>query len=218
MSGSRWEAVLFDLDGTLADTVELILRCYRHTMRTHLGQSPPDEAWLRTMGTPLTEQFKEFARSHDEALAMLETYVTYQRSVHDDYVRPYPGVVEVAEGLASDGVPMAVVTSKRREMAVRTVERCGLRDCFEVLVCADDVDRPKPHPDPVLMALRELGSPDPGRVVFVGDSPFDLRAGREAAVRTAAALWGPFSREALGAEEPDFVLASVGELPALVRE
>lgn len=215
MSGRPWQAILFDLDGTLADTVELILRCYRHTMRTHLGQAPPDEAWLRTLGTPLREQFKDFARSGEEAAAMFETYVSYQRTVHDEHVRAYPGVVEAVEGLAAEGLSMAVVTSKRRDMAVRTLESCGLSGHFRLLVCADDVERPKPHPDPVRMALEGLGSPEPGEVLFVGDSPFDLRAGRGAGVRTAGALWGPFRREDLEAEEPDFLLGSVEEVASV---
>lgn len=217
MSAGELRAVLFDLDGTLADTVELILRCYRHTMRTHLGESPPDAAWLRTLGTPLREQFKDFARSADEAVAMLTTYVGYQRTVHDQWVRPYPGVVEMVEELASAGVPMAVVTSKQREMALRTVACCGLGGRFRTLVCADDVERAKPHPDPVWRALEGLDSPEPGRVLFVGDSPFDLRAGREAGVRTAAALWGPFPRGLLEAERPDFYVAGAEEVPGLVR-
>lgn len=216
MTENAWQGVLFDLDGTLADTVELILHCYRHTMRAHLGKTLPDEDWLRTMGTPLREQFKDFARSPEEAGRMVDTYVSHQRTVHDEYVRAYPGVPELVEGLASAGVPMAVVTSKRREMAIRTVERCGLDGRFRLLVCADDVERPKPHPDPVRMALEGLDSPDPGSVLFVGDSPFDLRAGRDAGVRTAGVLWGPFAREVLQTEQPDWLLGSVEELSSLL--
>jgi pyrophosphatase PpaX len=208
-----WAAVLFDLDGTLADTVELILRCYRHTMRTHLGRELPDERWLATMGTPLRVQLRDFAQDDDEAALMLDTYVTYQRGIHDQLVRPFPGAVETARGLKERGTPVAVVTSKRREMALRTLDRCGLADEYDALVTADDVIRGKPDPEPVRMALDRLGVRDDApRALMVGDSPWDLRAGRAAGTRTAAALWGPYERSTLEAEAPDFLLEELEEV------
>jgi pyrophosphatase PpaX len=205
-----WDAVLFDLDGTLADTVELILRSYRYTMEEHLGTAPPDSRWLATIGRPLRDSLQAFARTPDEAAAMMETYVGFQREHHDGLVAPYAGVVGMLDTLRRRGVAMGVVTSKRREMALRTLRRCGVLEHFQVVVTADEVVYGKPHPEPVLRALDLLGLPGPAnsdrgpgpRVVFVGDSPFDIRAGRGAGVSTAAALWGPFSRDALEAELP----------------
>lgn len=211
----RWEAVLFDLDGTLADTVELILRCYRHTMVTHLGEAPPDEAWLATIGTPLRDQLRDFARSDEEAEAMLETYSAFQVTVHDEMVSAFPGAREVVDALAGAGVPVGIVTSKRRAMAVRTLEACRLDGPMQVVVTADDVARGKPHPEPVHRALGALGVPPGPGVLFLGDSPWDIRAGKEAGTRTAAALWGPYSREALVAEAPDFLLREIGGLPGV---
>jgi len=209
-----WRAVLFDLDGTLADTVQLILRCYRHTMRTHLGEELPDARWLARLGTPLRDQLREFARDAEEAARMLETYVTFQNGLHDEVVRAYPGAVETVQALGGNGTALAVVTSKHRGIAQRTVERCGLGDRFDLLVGADDVTRGKPDPEPVLLALKRLGlSEHQGSdVLFVGDSPYDMRAGRAAGTRTAAALWGPYSREVLEAEEPDYWLEDFSDL------
>lgn len=211
-----WGAVLFDLDGTLADTVELILRCYRHTMEVHLGAPLPDERWLAGIGTPLMAQLREFARDAEEAIAMAETYSAFQKTIHDDMVTPFPGAVEMVDELRRRGVGIAVVTSKRREMAGRTLARCGLGKAYEVLVAADDVDRAKPDPEPVLRALDELGlSGRPERALFVGDSPFDLRAGKAAGTRTAAALWGPFRHDVLEAEGADYYLRAPGDVLAL---
>lgn len=211
-----WRGAFFDLDGTLADTVPLILRCYRHTMRAHLGEAPPDERWLRTIGTPLRDQLLDFARDPAEADAMLETYVTFQRTVHDDMVRPYDGARHVMEAMAGRGSAVAVVTSKRREMALRTLARCGLDDVVDLLVAADDVRRGKPDPEPVRQALDRLGlDAEPGRVLFVGDSPFDIRAGRAAGVRTVGALWGPFPRRVLERERPDHLVAGLEDVVKL---
>ncbi len=212
-ANGTWAAVLFDLDGTLADTVELILRCYRHTMEVHLGAPLPDERWLAGIGTPLAAQLREFARDAEEAAAMAETYATFQKTIHDQMVAPFPGAVEMVEELRHGGVAVGVVTSKRREMARRTLARCGFDGAYDVLVAADDVERAKPDPEPVLRALDQLGlTAAAKRTLFVGDSPFDLRSGRAAGTRTAAALWGPFRHEVLVAEAADYYVNAPGEV------
>jgi pyrophosphatase PpaX len=208
--------VLFDLDGTLADTVELIVRCYRHTMTVHLGEAPPDERWLAGIGMPLRDQLKGFARDPDEVGRMAETYAAFQRTIHDGMVAPYPGAVEVVGALRGQGVPVGIVTSKRHGMAERTLERCGFGGMYDVLVGADDVARGKPDPEPVLLALHRLDLVDAAaRVLFVGDSPYDMRAGRAAGSRTAGVLWGPFRRDVLQAEQPDYLVSAPGDLLAL---
>ena len=207
-----WAGVMFDLDGTLADTVGLILASFRHTMEVHRGKALSDDHWLATIGTPLHNQMSTFARDERELRAMVETYAEYQRARHDQVVKPFPGARDVLDLLRERGSGLAVVTSKRDRIARRTLEVCGLLDVVDVLVTADDVGRGKPDPEPVLLALEGLGLQSRGReVVFVGDSPFDLRAGLAGGTRTAAALWGPIARAVLEAERPDFYLASLWE-------
>ena len=210
-----WASVLFDLDGTLADTVGLILSCYRHTMRTHLGEAPPDEEWIRGMGTPLRVQLAAFARSPEEVDAMAHTYVTLQKQIHDEMVGAYAGVPELLAALETAAVPMALVTSRRIEMTRRTLAHCGFTRHFQVIVTPDEVTNPKPDAEPVLLALEQLGSPPPRRTLFVGDSPHDIEAGRAAGVRTVAALWGPFPRAIVLAAAPDYALDQPLDLLAL---
>lgn len=126
--GRPWAGVLFDLDGTLADTIELILISFRHTMKTHLGRDLPDAHFLEGIGTPLPVQLRGFARSETEHEAMLDTYVTYQRSIHDTMVRPFPGVTAVLRALRRDGTPVGIVTSKGARIARRTMRVCGIGD------------------------------------------------------------------------------------------
>jgi len=198
-------AVLYDFDGTLADSTELIMRCYRHTMATHLGECPPDEAWLAGFGTPLETQIARFARDAREHDAMLATYREHQNEHHDVLLRPFPGAVETVAELKRRGLALAVVTSKHRRATLRGMDLCGITDLFDVLITPEDVENAKPHPEPVHLALTRLGVA-PAEALFVGDSPHDMVAAREAGTRTAAALWGPFPREALLAEHPDHLL------------
>ena len=207
-----WDGLLFDLDGTLADSIALILRCYRHTMLVHLGYEPPDEMWRRGIGIPLDAQLAGFARTEGERVAMRETYRAFQHTIHDRLVHPFPGVIDGLDAFSRRGLPMAVVTSKGREMAERTMRVCGLDGRINVVVTADDVSRGKPDPEPVLQALDRIGARDPQRVLFLGDAPMDVEAGRTAGVRTAAAAWGAFSTEALVLARPDYLFRAFGEV------
>lgn len=211
-----WSGVLFDLDGTLADTVELILMSFRHTMEAHLGEAPPEDRFLASIGQPLPVQLGDFARDEAERLSMLETYVAFQSGIHDEMVRPFPGAIEVLDSLRAGGVPVGIVTSKGHRIGRRTLEVCGLADRIDYVIFGDQVTRGKPDPEPVLRAMGDLGiDASPGSVVFVGDSPHDLRAGRLAGTRTAAVGWGPLDRRVLEAEAPDYFLDRMEDILGL---
>ncbi len=212
----NWRGVLFDLDGTLADTLDLILQSFRHTMRQHLGTEPATDAFLASMGKPLPIQLYDYARSETERLAMRDTYVAYQRSIHDEMVTSFPGAVSTLRALRKQGTRVGVVTSKGHRIGRRTLEVCGLSEEVEYVVFGDQVKRAKPHPEPVLKALEALDlSGDPGSVLFVGDSPHDVRAGRSAGTRTAAVGWAPIDRRVLEAEQPDFFVHQLKDVLAV---
>jgi pyrophosphatase PpaX len=207
--------VLYDFDGTLADTTELVMHCYRRTMATHLGEVPPDEQWLRGFGTPLEVQMAHFARSAAQAAAMVATYRSLQEEHAPRYLVPFPGAMETVDALKAAGFPLAIVTSRHRESTLRAMDLCGLTRHFDLIVSPEDVGNPKPHPEPVLFALERLGV-EAREALFVGDSPHDIAAGREAGTRTAGALWGPFPREALEAARPDHLLSAQAEVLGVV--
>ena len=193
---------LFDLDGTLIDTTELIMSSFRHTMQTHLDRVPPEAEWRAGFGTPLRPQLARYAEGNTELDALIVTYREYQWANHDRLVSSFPGVPEVLVELADRGAQLGVVTSKNRTGALHGLRHCGLDEFFEVLVSADDVTKHKPDPTPVVAALVRLETPSEG-AVFIGDSPFDCMAGRAAGVSTAAALWGAFDRDTLEPQMPD---------------
>jgi pyrophosphatase PpaX len=208
---------LFDLDGTLIDSIELILRSYRHTMRLHRGREPSDDVWMQGLGTPLWVQFRHFTEDPAEIDAMVATYRAYNLAHHDELVRPYAGVVEAVLALRDHGKTLGLVTSKMRSGAVRGLRVAGLEDAFQVIVGADEVTHPKPHAEPVLTALERLGAPASG-TVFIGDSRHDIECGQAAGVKTAAVLWGPFDRAHLEDLRPDYWLETPADLTLLAPD
>lgn len=207
--------ILFDLDGTLIDSVRLILDSYHHTMRSHGFPPRTDADWLSGLGTPLSVQLAEWMDEPVTLQALIATYREYNLAHHDRMVTVYPGVVEAVAVIRAAGVRTGLVTSKNRNGALRGLGLAGLEHMMDVLVCADEVTNPKPHPEPVEKAVRMLGG-DARETIYVGDSIHDMHSGRGAGVRTAAALWGPFGRSHLVGAAPDFWLESPSELPSLL--
>jgi pyrophosphatase PpaX len=205
---------LFDLDGTLLDSIDLILESFHHTSRVHLGGELPDEYWLAGVGTPLRTALSKVASSEEELDAMFETYRAFNLEHHDEMAKPYPGVVEMVRELHREGAKLALVTSKLSTGASRGLRLLELEEELVVRVCADDVVNGKPHPEPVLKALAALDA-SPREAMFIGDSDHDIEAGRAAGVQTVAVTWGPFAREKLEAASPSHWIDSPGEVFAL---
>jgi pyrophosphatase PpaX len=202
---------LFDLDGTLLDSIALILESFHHTTRIHLHRELSDAHWLAGVGTPLRDQLGPLARSETERDAMLATYVAYNLEHHDTMAKPFPDIVDVVKALHRRGTNLALVTSKMSRGASRGLQLLGLEKELPIRICADDVLRGKPDPEPVYKALAALGA-SPEGAVLVGDSPHDIEAGRAAGVATAAVAWGPLSRETLEAAAPDFWIERPAQL------
>ena len=208
-------AVLFDLDGTLVDTVPFILAAVRHAFEGY-GRCPTDAEWIAGIGTPLRTQLASFARAPEDVQPLFDRYRAYWLEHHDRETRCFPGALEAVEALSRDGHPIGIVTAKIEQGAHRTLLHTGLSRFVRTVVGADSCANAKPHPEPVLLALTRLGYP-PSEAVLIGDSPHDVAAGKAAGAVAVAALWGACGRDALAAAGADRFLADVSEVPALVR-
>ncbi|HQR17268.1 MAG TPA: HAD-IA family hydrolase [Gemmatimonadales bacterium] len=209
------QTVLFDLDGTLIDSIQLIIDSYHHTLEVHGIPARTDQEWLDGIGTPLRVQFAEWAHDEERMEAMIATYREYNIFHHDSRVKVYPGVVEMVKAVRAAGCRTGLVTSKNRVGAFRGLRVAGLEETMDVVIGADDVVHPKPHREPVDRAVAHLGA-DPATTVYVGDSVHDMHSGRGAGVRTAAVLWGPFGRGELEPAAPDYWLEHPRELVNLL--
>ena len=210
-----FDPILFDLDGTVVDTVELIVESFRYATRTVLGDVLPDEHFIAGVGRPLREQMERL--SEDHAQELYDVYREYNHRRHDELIRGYDGISDVLEGLRAAGRRTGIVTSKSRDTTQMAFRAVGLEEHFDVVVTATDTTEHKPSPVPLLLGLRLLEAEADG-ALYIGDSPFDIQAGAAAGMATAAVAWGVFGREALLAARPDYWVREPRELLALCLE
>ncbi len=209
-------AILWDLDGTLQDSYQIILASFRHATRTVLGEEIPDGELMKKVGQPLATQMWDFTDDPAVHEELLRVYRAHNEAAHDAEIKAFPGMREAVAVLDAAGFVQGVVTSKRHELALRGLEINGLDSYMKVLVGSDDCEQHKPDPGPVLLGCELIGFA-PEECLYVGDSPFDAHAGNGAGCTTVGALWGMFSREAVEAEQPDYLLEDVAELVELLQ-
>ena len=209
----RFRTVLFDLDGTLVDSGAIILASFRHATSTVLRREIADHELMAAVGGPgLREQME--ALDPERAEELIEVYSAHNAGLHDG-LEPCSGVLDALASLHAEGRQLGVVTAKRRatlELAFEVLP--DLRRFFDVTVAAEDTARHKPNPEPLLLALAELGADGDG-AAYVGDSPFDLQAAKAAGIGSIAVTWGRIhSRERLERESPDALVETAEELLA----
>ena len=211
----RRPTILFDLDGTLIDSIELILNSARYAFEKLDRESPPESEWMAGIGIPLFTMFGRYARDASDQAALIGAYREYQLANHDRLIRCYDDVVNTIAKLSARGHELGIVTSKSEALAMRGLAHVGLARFMDTIVGCDSSTRHKPDPEPVRIALHRLDCA-PDDAVFVGDSVHDILAGNAAGVTTLAATWGAFKRADLEPGKPDSYLDSITELVAFV--
>jgi pyrophosphatase PpaX len=207
----RFPVVLFDLDGTLIDSGPIIVASMKHAARVVLGREVEERLLTAAIGGPgLVAQMQ--ALDPDRVDELVDAYREHNEPLHDE-LEAFWEVVEVLPRLRTEGRRLGIVTAKRRLTVQLAFDRLpGLERNFDVLVGAEDTERHKPDPDPLLEALARLDA-DPAEAAYVGDSPFDVRAAKAAGIFAVAVSWGGIHDEGvLRAEEPDAFVNHAEEL------
>lgn len=206
------KALLFDADGTLIDTYEMILQSMRYTTERCLGISLPDDELMQGVGTPLFDQFVVFCKGDEKrATELVEVYRAHMKKTHDEKIAAFKDTKQALEELLRKGYQMAVVTSKPHELAERGLSLTELLPYFAFVIAADDYQEHKPLPGPILYGCKKLDLA-PKYVAYIGDSPYDIEAGNAASCSTIAALWGMFSKDTLAAKHPTTFATSLTEI------
>jgi pyrophosphatase PpaX len=211
VTNSRWSTAVFDLDGTLADTINLIVESYQHAFRTVLGREEDPDVIKSWIGRPLLSAFRD--HSPEQADELYTTYLQWNADNTERLIRSYDGVVDVLGDLRAAGVHVGIATSKRRESAQQAMDILGISTHVDVLVAMEDTERHKPDPTPLLLALQRMGRSS-NAAVYVGDAVVDVLAGKAAGMDTLAVTWGAGQPEALHAVRPTAVASNAAELRA----
>ena len=197
------QSVFFDLDGTLIDSIDLIVACFTHSIKVHLDQDFSREDVIKLIGLPLRKKVAELVPGKVDAF--LQTYRDKQAELHDSMVTLYPGVLEGLQRLKSHGLTLGLVTSKGRLGTEEALRLFGeVADCFSVILTADDCTKHKPDPDPLLQAIAITGA-TAETSAYVGDTQYDIRAAKAARLLPIAVTWGVSSKSELASFNPVFV-------------
>ena len=209
------KALLFDFDGTLLDTNELIIETFMHVLNKRFpGQYQPVDC-MKFIGPSLAETFTEIAPG--EAEQLIKEYREWNAVHHDELVKEYDGVVETLEKLKEIGIRLVIVSTKRRDTIARGLEIMGAAHLFEFVVGLDDVTHVKPNPEPILLAIEKLGVTKED-VIMIGDNSHDIEGGKNGGVRTAGVAWALKGQDFLQQFNPDYMLEHMSDLISIVKE
>jgi pyrophosphatase PpaX len=205
----RITTLLFDLDGTLIDTNELIISSFIHTLNHYYPDQYKREDVLPFMGPPLADTFMKI--DSERVDEMIERYRKYNLENHDLLVKEFDGVYETIQELHEQGYKMAIVSTKIRDTVIKGLRLTKLDKFFDVVVGLDDVNHAKPDPEPLQKALQQLGS-TPDEALMIGDNSHDILGGKNAGTKTAGVAWSAKGKEYLAQFEPDYMLEHIQDL------
>ncbi|AXI39237.1 MAG: pyrophosphatase PpaX [Bacillaceae bacterium] len=209
------DTVLFDLDGTLINTNELIIESFLHTLNYYYPGKYQREDILPFIGPPLIDTFQRI--NPEKAEEMVRRYREFNHAQHDLLVKEYDHVHETVRALKEKGLKLGIVTTKIRDTVMMGLKLTEMDSFFDAIITLDDVQHAKPHPEPVLSALKLLGS-EPSNALMVGDNLHDIEAGKNAGTLTAGVAWSIKGREYIESLKPDFVLDKMSDLLNIVME
>jgi pyrophosphatase PpaX len=205
--------LLFDLDGTLINTNELIIASFLHTLDSYYPSKYKREDVLPFIGPTLYDTFGSV--DQDRMEEMVKVYRKFNHEQHDTLVTEYETVFETIKTLKEQGFKLGIVTTKIRDTVNMGLKLTKLDQFFDVVVTLDDVENAKPHPEPVLKALKQLDS-SPEEAIMVGDNHHDVEAGKNAGTKTAGVAWSIKGREYISSYNPDYLLEKMSDLLPIV--
>ncbi len=211
--GETLRGVLFDMDGTLVSTLPLIFHCVNNVTSKYLNKALSLEDVIAGFGPPAREIIRGLT-SHlpgNKSQVAVEDYYNCYRTHCSSKALLFPGIPELLQKLRDAGKRLVVVTGVERVLMDSTLDTFGLAGFFDALVAGDEVQRTKPDPEMIRLALQRIGL-RAGECIMVGDSPADIQAGKRAGVLTGAALWSPEGRGDPTKDNPDYSFRSVQEL------
>lgn len=210
-----YKYILFDFDGTLINTNDLIVLALNRTSEKFLGKRLSQDDLNSILGKYLDEQMSCLSGKHCQNMALF--YREFYENNEEAMTREFPGMPETLAGLKNLGCSMAIVSAKGREGIERGLSFFGYGNYFDAIISAYDVENNKPHPEPALKAMKALNA-QPGETLLVGDSPYDILCGKNAGIKTVLAAWTIFPRQGLLALKPDYIAEKPQDLAVIASK
>lgn len=213
---SKTDTILFDFDGTVMDTNNVIINSWQHTFRTLENREEEIDKIVKTFGEPLEITMQNLF-PHVPAEEAIRIYRSYHYDNFGELISVFPGMKELLQELKERGYKLGLVTSRLKQTTLQGLEKYELQQYFDVIVTAEDTKKHKPDPEPVQIALKKLGSV-PEKSLMVGDTMFDILCARNAGVASVLAGWGIALTEAEknGPDGPDHIIEKAEDLLALL--
>lgn len=215
---NKIDTVLFDFDGTVMDTNNVILMSWQHTFRTLRGREEDREVIVKTFGEPLELTMKKFF-PEVPAEEALEVYRSFHRDNFGELINLFPGMRELLAEVKRRGYKTGLVTSRLYNTTMQGLEKYEIKDMFDAVLTADDTDKHKPDPAPINITLEKLGS-SPETSIMLGDTLFDLLCAKNAGVRSVLVSWSlalhGMTKEDLGKAAPDYIIQKPEELLEII--
>jgi pyrophosphatase PpaX len=208
--------ILFDLDGTILDTNELILQSFLHVLEGVTPEPVTREKIIPHMGGILADQIRFFS-GRENVEDLVQKYRQFNIRMHDELTREFPHVYETLSELRERGIRLGVVTSKYRKTAEMGLRLCRLDQLMDTIVSVDDVTEPKPSPAPIRLALQRLGE-KASDAMMVGDTQYDIQSAQRAGVVSVGVGWSLKGPEFLRRYHPDYLIDDIRELLSIVEQ
>jgi pyrophosphatase PpaX len=210
-----FDGIIFDIDGTLSSTNELIFASFNHVSKKYLNRTFTDEELIALFGPTEDVILKDWCGDNYENAR--EDYYSFYSENHLKMASDYPGIKKIVEHLKNKKVYLSIYTGKGRDAAIITLKKTGLYDYFDMIMTGDDVKEHKPSAEGILNFVNKFNL-DPERVLMVGDSPSDIKAARSAGVKIASVVWDSYAKEDVIKLGSDYIFYSVEELDKFINE
>lgn len=210
------KGILFDLDGTLVNTNDLIINSFTETFKHYYPQKEFTlQEIIDCIGPTLEQTAKKYYPQKIEE--MVELYRHHYAIHHDELIKIYPGIKELLENLKALDLKLAIVTSKKKDMTLRAMKHTNILHYFDVIISSDEVENPKPHQEPIELALQKLNLLK-NEVIMVGDNSHDIECAKNANVKSIAVGWALKGADYLRGYRPTYIIDSTDDLLDIIRK
>ncbi|OEG00112.1 pyrophosphatase [Vulcanibacillus modesticaldus] len=211
----RYKTILFDLDGTLINTNELIINSFLYTLEKYFPNKYNRESLIPHFGKPLHDQMVILG-NEELAPEMVKTYREHNIKNHDRFVEEFPHVKEVISQLYDFGAKLGVVTTKMSTTALMGLKLFELDKFMSTVIAYEDTELHKPAPDPIILAMERLEA-DPRTTLMLGDSQYDIQAAQNAGITSIGVGWSIKGKDFIRGYNPDYIIDDMRELLSIVK-